>query len=100
MCEGPDLNRRTPARTDLESVAFDRAWLPSLKPFEKPDIIINIRSASLLSIDVPKCFGRKDDHQHAENRQDLDRSTSEALLPNVISSLNSETEKDLRDEKI
>ena len=29
MCEGPDLNRGTPARTDLESVAFDRAWLPS-----------------------------------------------------------------------
>jgi hypothetical protein len=25
MCEGPDLNRGTPARTDLESVAFDLA---------------------------------------------------------------------------
>ena len=33
MCEGPDLNRGTPARTDLESVAFDRAWLPSLRGF-------------------------------------------------------------------
>ena len=36
MCEGPDLNRGTPARTDLESVAFDRAWLPSLEPLLSP----------------------------------------------------------------
>lgn len=28
-CEGPDSNRRTSAGTDLESVAFNRAWLPS-----------------------------------------------------------------------
>ena len=36
MCEGPDLNRGTPARTDLESVAFDRAWLPSHGDFVRP----------------------------------------------------------------
>ena len=28
-CEGPDSNRRITSETDLESVAFDLAWLPS-----------------------------------------------------------------------
>jgi hypothetical protein len=26
-CGEPDLNRRTPARIDLESIAVDQAWL-------------------------------------------------------------------------
>ena len=43
MCEGPDLNRGTPARTDLESVAFDRAWLPSHGALVTPDAILNVR---------------------------------------------------------
>ena len=42
MCEGPDLNRGTPARTDLESVAFDRAWLPSLDVLVRVGEVINI----------------------------------------------------------
>ena len=42
MCEGPDLNRGTPARTDLESVAFDRAWLPSLEVVVRGGEVINI----------------------------------------------------------
>ena len=29
LCEGPDSNRRTPARTDPKSVAFDLARQPS-----------------------------------------------------------------------
>ena len=43
MYEGPDLNRGTPARTDLESVAFDRAWLPSHGALVTPDAILNVR---------------------------------------------------------
>ena len=27
ICGEPDLNRRTPARIDLESIAIDQAWL-------------------------------------------------------------------------
>jgi hypothetical protein len=27
ICGEPDLNRRTPARIDLESIAVDQAWL-------------------------------------------------------------------------
>jgi hypothetical protein len=42
MCEGPDLNRGTPSRTDLESVAFDRAWLPSLEGLVNVENIIKI----------------------------------------------------------
>lgn len=43
MCEGPDLNRGTPAGTDLESVAFDRAWLPSLGPPVRLGAILKAR---------------------------------------------------------
>jgi hypothetical protein len=53
------LNRRTPARTDLESVAFDRAWLPSRGHFDKLGNIIKIRSAaapsSLIGSQVASC---------------------------------------------
>ena len=42
MCEGPDLNRRTPARTEFKSVAFDRAWLPSFEVLVERGKVINI----------------------------------------------------------
>ena len=47
MCEGPDLNRGTPARTDLESVAFDRAWLPSREGVVNVENIIKILRAKV-----------------------------------------------------
>ena len=41
---GPGFEPGTPARTDLESVAFDRAWLPSLDVLVRGGEVINILS--------------------------------------------------------
>jgi hypothetical protein len=41
-CRGRDLNPRTSAGTDLESVAVDQAWLPLHAQHNNGSIIINI----------------------------------------------------------
>ena len=81
MCEGPDLNRGTPARTDLESVAFDRAWLPSRERKIRLEAIINIRRL-FQALSNSSDFRQMDPHRVPKQAWTTD--TSHAKLPDVI----------------
>ena len=57
-CVGQDSNLGTPARTDLESVAVDQAWLPTHRDV-RPDVPLNIPGSRVPASDIRRVPDRR-----------------------------------------